>query len=211
MNPIRGYKKLIEPQDGFMYWEENEIKSFLDFANKKYKTGTQKRWIFIAYLLALETGIRAREMWGLQIKSINLDRNIVEINQQLASDMSFTFTKGKDRRLVPISRALQEELKNYLGDEHISNTVFRNREGSPIDHNNFVPRVFLKDIKEAELKRIKFHELRHSALTLMAKRGINPWLLKTIAGHKDLSTTLRYVHIAGNDIEKLGENVNLFG
>ena len=62
LNPTLGHEKARESTEEMQFWDESEVKTFLTFANGKYPRGTEKRWVYVAYLTALETGVRAREL-----------------------------------------------------------------------------------------------------------------------------------------------------
>ena len=88
--------------------------------------------------------------------------------------------------------------------------VFKTLEGTPVDHNNFAKRVFLSDLRASGVRPLRFHDLRHTAITLLVRNGVSPWVVQKIAGHKDMKTTMRYVHIAGKDVQEVGKSRNLF-
>ncbi len=204
-NPLANYKSLREPKQEMSFWSDEEVEIFLNFADSKYPKGSDKRWVFVAYLFALETGVRAREMWGVQYRDLDLERFTVRVSRQNLGKDQYSETKGKNERVVPVSRVLKEELTLLMGAncEHHT-TIFQSSSKGAIDHQNFVNRIFSKDVKEAKVKRIRFHDLRHTAITLLVKQNISPWLVQRIAGHADLKTTMRYVHIIGKDVELVG-------
>lgn len=72
-----------------------------------------------------------------------------------------------------------------------------------MDHD-FTDRIFRKDLKESGLRPIRFHDFRHTSITLMVKKGFLLPVVQKIAGHKDIKTTMRYVHVLGEDIEDVG-------
>lgn len=204
-NPIVGYRSLREPKQEMNFWSEDDVERFLHFADRKYPRKSSKRWIFVAYLFALETGVRARELWGVQFKDLDLDRFTVRIARQTLRKDEFAQTKGKNERVVPVSRTLKGEILELLGGRNQANeTIFLSQTSGAVDHQNFVNRVFSKDMSEAKVKRIRFHDLRHTAITLLVKQNISPWIVQRIAGHADLKTTMRYVHIVGKDVELIG-------
>lgn len=76
--------------------------------------------------------------------------------------------------------------------------------GTAIDHDNFTERIYRKDIYECVLRQIRFHDLRHTSITLMVQKGALLPVIQKIAGHKDIKTTMRYVHVLGKDIDDIG-------
>ena len=67
--------------------------------------------------------------------------------------------------------------------------IFHSDIGTPIDPLNLT-RDFKKALREAGLPEIRFHDLRHSAATLMLKQGVHPKIVQQRLGHTDISITL---------------------
>lgn len=57
-----------------------------------------------------------------------------------------------------------------------------------------IQKVFSETVKRAKIKKITFHQLRHTAATRMVEKGIDLVVVKEILGHADLTTTQRYSH-----------------
>ena len=210
-NPLKRFKQLKEIPVELTTWDESEIKIFLSFGDQKYPSHSNKRWIFLSYLLALETGARANEIWGLQAQDVQWSANLIQIKRQWSGSLGYTPTKGRDHRSVPMSSVLAAELRLMLGDNTSPHgPVFKTLEGTPVDHNNFAKRVFLSDLRASGVRPLRFHDLRHTAITLLVRNGVSPWVVQKIAGHKDMKTTMRYVHIAGKDVQEVGKSRNLF-
>lgn len=203
-NPAFGFQRLKEPRDGINFWNEEEIRLFLKFANDKYPPFNKKRWIYVAYLMCLETGVRANELWGFSKTGIE-DSSLL-ISKQLSKERLLVPTKGKDVRRVPLSDNLREEL-NILANMQTGLTLFCDQKGNPVDHDNFVKRAFKKDIKESKLKSIRFHDLRHSGITRLVKKNVPLPVVQAVAGHSNIKTTMRYVHVLSKDIEDLSDLV----
>jgi integrase len=74
--------------------------------------------------------------------------------------------------------------------------VFPNTVGKPIDAVNLVKYWFYPLLKRAGQPRIRFHDLRHIAATLLLERGINPKVVGEMLGHSHVSVTLGiYSHV----------------
>ena len=211
--PFIGYEKVRENKEEMLFWDEDEVQTFLSFAHRKYPRGSPKRWIYCAYLFALETGARAREIWGLKLSDIPLTGTKIKIMRQAVGPGQYQVTKGKDSRYVPFSQNLRSEIENMMIHENEprlpDSPLFITEQGAGVDHDNFKNRIFEKDVKASGLNAIRFHDLRHTALTLMVKKGVLLPVIQKIAGHKDIKTTMRYVHVMGKDIEEIGAMISL--
>lgn len=205
-NPTIGFKLLKESRDEINFWEEEEVKSFLGFAKREYQNKTGEYWKYVAYLCALNTGIRAGELWGLKVKDINASRNSIKINRQFnRASGKITPTKGKDTRLVPCNKTLLKELQKIIAGKQLDDFVFTNQNGKAVCHNNFRSRSFNTDLEGCGVREIRFHDLRHTALTLMVGKGVNLKTVQYIAGHKDITTTMKYVHLLGGSVSEVAK------
>ena len=74
--------------------------------------------------------------------------------------------------------------------------VFPNQVGRPINPSNFLPRDFYPLLERAGLPRMRFHDLRHSAATLLLELGIHPKVVSEMLGHSQIGITLDlYSHV----------------
>lgn len=74
--------------------------------------------------------------------------------------------------------------------------VFSTRSGTPTDRHNLINRSWRPLLKRTGLPRIPFHNLRHTAATLLLSRNTHPKLVSELLGHADIATTLNtYSHV----------------
>ncbi len=94
-------------------------------------------------------------------------------------------------------RIAQAEERLALGgawEDH--DLVFANEVGRPVEVRNLMRRSFLPLLKKAGLPRIRFHDLRHSAATLLLGQSVHPKVVAEMLGHSRISTTLDlYSHV----------------
>jgi len=64
-------------------------------------------------------------------------------------------------------------------------------------------------LKQGELPEIRFHDLRHTAATLMLKQGIHPKVVQERLGHSDISMTLNiYSHVLPTMQDEVADKLN---
>jgi len=134
-------------------------------------------------LLALETGARRGELVNLQWASINLLKRTA-----ILSD-----TKNGDDREVPLSSAAIELIKRQ--PHHITGLLFPIRGDS-------VTQAFSRVCKNAKIKDLRFHDLRHEATSRFFEQGFETMEVSAITGHKDLAMLKRYTHLKAEDLAK---------
>jgi integrase len=195
-----------------LFWNQEQAVSFLSHMNDLYPRGSKSRWIYVVYLTALNTGLRAGEIWGLQVQDISPEGTSLWIRRQYNRvTLDFGPTKGKKARHVPCSEELLQEFRELIKAKSLrpSDTIFQNEKGNPVCHDNFSDRQFAKDIKAWGGKRIRFHDLRHTAATLMIANGVDLKTAKEICGHSDITTTMNYIHLLSGSVANVSKVFSL--
>ena len=92
-------------------------------------------------------------------------------------------------------RSKQKEIRAQKGNDwQDNNLIFPTSNGTPLSQRNLT-RDFLKVIRRTELPRLRFHDLRHTAASLMINRGIPIVVVSKILGHSKPGVTLNiYAH-----------------
>lgn len=176
----------------------------------------------ILYLL-ITTGIRRGECMGLQwgdigekACTIRIERNVIYTPEN--GVMVSTPKTANSVRTIPIMPStlhLLQQWKEQTEREH-PNTILKsaflfpkgNDVFAALDPNSVTRRV-KRFMKNNGFPDFSPHDLRHTFATNMAKRGMNPAILKQILGHDDISTTFAiYTHLKDDDcmdeLERLG-------
>jgi integrase len=94
-------------------------------------------------------------------------------------------------------RIAQAEARLRLGPAWThSDLVFCNEVGGFVDASNLVRRSFLPLLRRVGLPRIRFHDLRHSAATLLLSEGVHPKIVSEMLGRSQIAVTLDlYSHV----------------
>ena len=133
-------------------------------------------------LVAVHTGMRRNEILNLKRSDLNLEQGYILIRE----------TKNNEIRTVSISSELMVELRPICsrildGDEYI----FPGKDGQLIKS---VKSSFGGAVKRSGIKHIRFHDLRHCFGTALSNSGVEIPTIQKIMGHKNISTTMRYLH-----------------
>jgi integrase len=210
-NPAAGFQKLPSDQMEMSFWERHEAESFLQFANAKYPEASDARWVYVVYLLALNTGIRAGEIWGLQTRDIVGGETLFIRRQYDRVKLDFGPPKGKKSRHVPCQPELRKELLSLIHAKSTKpdQTIFHGESGRPLSHDSFGDRRFARDVMLWKGRRIRFHDMRHTAATLMIGSGIDLRTVQEICGHKDIKTTMGYAHLLGDNLRRVAQTFSV--
>ena len=151
------------------------------------------------FLCAIHTGMRAGELIGLQWQDIDFRGKFVAVRRCITRGRIEPTKTGKRRR-IDMSDALLNELQalkkrrqeEYLkkGSNEIPEWVFCNREGKPHEYYNLKHRHFEKCLAAARLRRIRFHDLRHTFASLLIQNGESLAYVKDQLGHSSIKMTV---------------------
>jgi len=173
--------------------------------------------LYALYLLALTLGLRKGELLGLRWDAVDLEkgelavtRSLQRINGELVSAPPKTRHSCRTIPLPPFAvdalRARREQQRREhldCGDEWLdSGYVFTTAVGSPVDPRN-LNRHWYALQKRTGLEGYRFHDLRHSFVSLLLDLGVAPHIVREIAGHSDLQVTLGvYAHASAEEKRK---------
>ncbi|PEW85206.1 site-specific integrase [Bacillus cereus] len=161
----------------------------------------------MAYLLAITCGMRKGEILGLQWKDIDFERRTLSVNRSL-SHITKEFDEPKtssgkrllvlpDITLMALQEHLQkisEEKERYGEGYNDYYLVCPTYNGNPCDFRSLT-QLWKKLIKQSEIPDIRFHDLRHTRVTIMLKQSIHPKIVSERLGHKRVGITLKtYSH-----------------
>ncbi|MED1201988.1 site-specific integrase [Heyndrickxia acidicola] len=197
-------------------WSIEECIKFL----KRMKE--QQDHIFILYYLAIYTGMRRGELLGLKWGAIDFDKRRIHITHSLyyIAGQGLVLQDPKTasgKRNISITDDVIAELQAYkvkkqeqllkvglkLNKDHFIISAFG---GEPLNPNT-IHKQFLYDIKLAGVKRIRFHDLRHTHATIMLEIGENSKVVSERLGHSNVSITLdKYSHVSSNLQDSSAEN-----
>ena len=144
---------------------------------------TQKN-IYIASIIefAIETGMRRSEMLRLKWCDVDLENGFASL---------YDTKNGEDRR-VPLTRRCVEVLRTVPQDQE---KVF------PISAN-CLRLAWVRARNKAEITDLRFHDLRHEAVSRFFEMGMSVPEVALISGHKDVRQLFRYTHLNPNNAFK---------
>lgn len=156
------------------------------------------------YVLAVTTGMRQGELLGLRWRDVDLDDRALAVRASLqrirGGPICAEPKTAHSRRRITLTelalsalrrrRAAQIAERLAAGPEWTDeDLVFASHFGRPL-HASYVLVGFHVLLRRAGLPRVRFHDLRHTAATLMLSRGVHPMIASEVLGHSTIAITL---------------------
>ena len=169
IKPLKQQKTHIEP---FSFQDVQKIVTTVRTDYRNY------------YTTRFYTGLRTGEVDGLKWEYIDFDKREILVRETLINGRTeYTKTDGSQRE-VPMFGPVYEALcKQYKATAHLSDYVFCNQHGQPLEHNNVTKRVWYPLLDYLGLKRRRPYQTRHTAATLFLASGENPEWVARVLGH----------------------------
>lgn len=182
-------------------WTPAEVQTFLQFARETR--------LYAMFYLALVTGMRKGELLGLRWQDVHWEKKELQVVQNLtlirgSIHISTPKTRASKRTIaladdvLEVLRQHQQEQERELHSlkvRHEVEPVFASLEGSYLDPNNMT-RTYRSLLEKSGVTRIRFHDLRHTAASLLIRQGVPAKLVSDRLGHTDVAFTLKvYTHL----------------
>jgi integrase/recombinase XerC len=193
-NPTRQLHAQRVPERLPVYLKESESQNLLE--ELQFEEGFNGHTDRLICELFYATGMRRNEL--LQLKEADIEWNLNQVR---------VLGKGNKERLIPVSAALLDGLRDYIEEKHklekYDSTYLLNLEsGAPL-YAMYVYRTVKKYMGQVTtLQKKSPHVLRHTFATHLLNNGANIQAIKDLLGHSSLAATQVYTH---NNIEKLKE------
>lgn len=149
--------------------------------------------------LMLDAGLRWQEAAGQHVFRIDRRRNRLRVKEVVERGSREIKTQPKSpagERWVPLTDELMADVDAYLVDHPGDGLLFTDRDGGPLDYNNWLKRVWKPAIAAAELAdpQPTPHDCRHSYGSWLAEQGVPPHEIMTLMGHSTLRAVEIYIH-----------------
>jgi integrase len=179
----------------FQTWSVGEATTFL--------AAIREHRLYALFAVAIALGMRRGEALGLRWEDVDLVEGTLTMAMQLqrvAGELRHDETKTDDSTRVvalprPCVRALRRHRAQQASDRLAagdrwtdSGLVFTTRKGTPLEPRN-INRTFDALVKRAGVKRIRFHDLRHSCATLLFAQGVDLQTIRDLLGHSSIGVT----------------------
>ena len=172
------------------YLTEEECIRLLETIARKGKPRVRERDMAIV-ILFLHTGLRVSELANLKLVNVDLDRGQIKITR-----------KGNKEQYLHLNGETARALVNYLANrpQAQNGRFFVGTKGGNLDRS-YVYGIVRRYLELAGINKDKRgpHLLRHTFCTRLHQKGVDPFTIKDLAGHKSLNTTMRYIKIENKE------------
>ncbi|MBU1672163.1 MAG: site-specific integrase [Actinobacteria bacterium] len=170
--------------------------------------------------VAVMTGMREGEEVALRRGDVDLDNGVIYIRRNFSPKFGITSTKThRSTRAVEMSQALATIVRGHLEstEGEPDDLLFPGKDGGCILPQNMIRDTFEPTLKRAGLRKVRWHDLRHTFAALMLSSGENVMFVSRQLGHSSVKTTLDiYGHVlpevsasAGRRLDDLLFNGNI--
>jgi integrase len=178
------------PDPTMQWYEREDYRRLVDAATKRQTA------VLVLVLLAGDAGLRRGEIRALKWSDLDLARGIIHVRRGMWRGHEAT-PKGNRGRDVPMTPALRAALgahRHLVGERVLYSD--RGREVSNRTVRSWLASAQRRAGLEADGG---IHILRHTFCSHLAAAGVTATAIKELAGHADLATTQRYMHLSPAD------------
>ncbi|HWE67499.1 MAG TPA: site-specific integrase, partial [Acidimicrobiales bacterium] len=211
-NPVQGVKRPKLQRTPMTSWSNEQAKAFLE--------STKDDRLSFAYWLMLARGLRRGELCGLRWEDVDLEGQVLRINRTRVTVegrvIDSTPKTESGRRSIPLDASLvtilrkhqrrqaAEALKAEPGAYADGGHLVADELGRPY-HPDSISGWFDEKVKASKQPRIRLHDCRHTAASLMLASGVPVKVVSDMLGHASPTITLStYAHVLPGMSEEAG-------
>lgn len=181
-------KLLKVPPPTFDFLTETELQQLLSDAKGLW---------YDMILVAARTGMRIGELVALKTEDIDFEKRFLTVQRNNVRGFEGT-PKNNRTRIIPLIESVYRVLKERSKKESY---IFVEREGVVLKYNYCLDNLVML-CKKAGIRRIGWHDLRHTFATHLEANGASILTIKDLLGHSDIKMTMRYTHVNLSSLSK---------
>ena len=144
--------------------------------------------------IAIYTGMRAGEIKSLTRRQVNLQKRTVHLSE----------TKNGSARTVPLSQKAEQVFSLALNNPvrpFDTDLIFWGEPGRDGKRRPYEFRpAWHRTLKQGGIEGLRFHDLRHEAVSRLVEAGLGDQEVAAISGHKSMQMLRRYTHLRAEDL-----------
>lgn len=185
-----------------LFWTKEEYLKFAEVMMDKPQS-------YYAFEILYWCGIREGELLALTPADFDFEKGTVIINKSYqrlnGQDLITTPKTEKSNRTIQMPQFLVAEIQDYLkmlynvGNEDRMFTITK----------SYLHREMDRGAKEVGIKRIRIHDIRHSAVSLLIDMGFSATAIADRVGHESIDITLNYAHLFPSKQTEMADKLNM--
>lgn len=183
-------KEVRKQEETPKFFVDEDIEKLLEKPRTKDSFVEWRTWAIVNTVLA--TGARAQTICDLRVSNIDYVKKEVNLSEH---------TKNKKALIVPLSKSLENCLREYTRKFDLSGYLFPNVGDEQLTTNG-LRLAFERYCHSREVDQTNLHGLRHSFARSWVKNGGSAFALQRILGHRNISMTNRYVKLYAEDLKE---------
>ena len=148
-------------------------------------------------LIAVNTGMRQDNILSLTWQIVDLNRGVITLEH----------TKNGERLGLPMNETVKRLLSELNKVRHINCDYVFHKAGNRLSATT-VQHSFQRTCKKAGIQDFRFHDLRHTFASWLVQKGVSLYEVQKLLGHKTLAMTMRYVHLAPDNLRTAINSLN---
>ena len=185
-----------------LFWTKEE---YLKFA----EVMMDKPLSFYAFEMLCWCGIREGELLALTPADFDFEKCTVSITKSYqrlnGQDLITTPKTEKSNRVIKMPQFLADEMQDYLKQLY---GIESNARMFTVT-KSYLHREMDRGAKEAGVKRIRIHDIRHSAVSLLIDMGFSATAIADRVGHESIDITYNYAHLFPSKQTEMAEKLNM--
>ena len=185
-----------------LFWTKDEYLKFADVMMDKPLS-------YYAFEMLYWTGIREGELLALTPEDFDFEKQTVTINKSFqhlnGRDIITSPKTEKSNRTIKLPNFLCDEIQDYLKmlyDVGLDDRMF------PVT-KSYLYREMERGSKQAGIKRIRIHDIRHSHVSLLIDMGFSATAIADRVGHESIDITYNYAHLFPSKQTEMAEKLDM--
>lgn len=185
-----------------LFWTKEEYLKFADAMMDKPMS-------YYAFEMLYWTGIREGELLALTSADFDFEKRTVTINKSFqhlnGRDIITSPKTEKSNRTIQLPKFLCDEMQDYLKmlyDVGLEDRVFSITK-------SYLHREMDRGAKEAGVKRIRIHDIRHSHVSLLIDMGFSATAIADRVGHESIDITYNYAHLFPSKQAEMADKLDM--
>ena len=185
-----------------LFWTKEEYLKFADGMMDKPMS-------YYAFEMLYWTGIREGELLAITPADFDFEKRTVTINKSFqhlnGRDIITSPKTEKSNRTIQLPKFLCDEMQDYLKmlyDVGLEDRMF------PVT-KSYLHREMDRGSKQAGVKRIRIHDIRHSHVSLLIDMGFSATAIADRVGHESIDITYNYAHLFPSKQAEMADKLDM--